>query len=51
MSRRIRWARHVALIEKRMNACSFWWKLQKERDQHEVLHVGGKIILKWILEK
>jgi hypothetical protein len=28
----------------------FWWESQKERN-HEDLHVGGRIILKWILEK
>jgi hypothetical protein len=29
----------------------FWWKSQKERDHYEDLEVGGRIILKWILEK
>jgi hypothetical protein len=28
----------------------FWWKSQKERDHYEELDVGGKIILKLILE-
>jgi hypothetical protein len=27
-----------------------WWGSQKERDHYEDLDVGGKIILKWILE-
>jgi hypothetical protein len=29
----------------------FWWENQKERDHHEDLDVGGRIILKLILEK
>jgi hypothetical protein len=29
----------------------FWWESQKERDHSEDLDVGGRIILKWILEK
>jgi hypothetical protein len=28
----------------------FWWKSQKERDHHEDLDVGGRI-LEWILER
>jgi hypothetical protein len=29
----------------------FWWEIQKERDHLEGLDVGGRIILKWILER
>jgi hypothetical protein len=29
----------------------FWWESQKERDHYEDLDVGGRIILRWILEK
>jgi hypothetical protein len=29
----------------------FWWESHKERDHRETLDVGGRIILKWILEK
>jgi hypothetical protein len=29
----------------------FWWESQKERDHQEYLHVGGRIILKWILKE
>jgi hypothetical protein len=28
-----------------------WWESQKERDHWEDVNVGGRIILKWILEK
>jgi hypothetical protein len=33
-----------------MNA-RFYWEGQKERDHEEGLDRGGRIILKWILEK
>jgi hypothetical protein len=29
----------------------YWWESQKESDQQEDVYVGGRIILKWILEK
>jgi hypothetical protein len=29
----------------------FWWESQEERDYYEDLDVGGKIILRCILEK
>jgi hypothetical protein len=29
----------------------FWWESQKETDHYEDLGVGGKIILRWILER
>jgi hypothetical protein len=29
----------------------FWWDSQKERRHYEDLDVGGKIILKWTLER
>jgi hypothetical protein len=29
----------------------FWWESQKEWDHEEDLDVGGRIILKWILER
>jgi hypothetical protein len=50
-SRRMRRIGHVARMRKKRNAYRFWWESQKERDLYEYLHVGGSIILKWILEK
>jgi hypothetical protein len=38
------WGRRVVDIQ-------FLWESQKERDQYEDLDIGGRIILKWILEK
>jgi hypothetical protein len=32
------------------NACRVFWESQKERDNYEDLDVGGRIMLKWILE-
>jgi hypothetical protein len=29
----------------------FWWESQKERDHEEVLYIGERIILKWVLER
>jgi hypothetical protein len=29
----------------------FWWESQEEKDDYEVLDVGGRIILEWILER
>jgi hypothetical protein len=29
----------------------YWWGSQKVRDHWEDLHVGGRTILKWILER
>jgi hypothetical protein len=48
-SRRMRWARNVA----RMGGenAAFWWESQKETDHYDDLNVGGRKILKLILEK
>jgi hypothetical protein len=29
----------------------YWWESQKERDYKEDQDVGGRIILRWILER
>jgi hypothetical protein len=29
----------------------FWWGNQKESDHYEGIDVGGRITLKWIVEK
>jgi hypothetical protein len=36
--------------ERRMRI-EFRWEIQKERGHYEHLDVGGRIILKWILER
>jgi hypothetical protein len=41
---------HVARMGKRMHM-GYCWKFQKEKDHWGNLDVGGRIILKWILEK
>jgi hypothetical protein len=50
-SRSIRWAGHVAHMVRREMHGGLWWESQKERDHQEGLNIGGRIILKWILEK
>jgi hypothetical protein len=50
-SRRMRWAGHVACMGRRGMHIGFLWQSQKERDHYEDLDVGGRIILKWILER
>jgi hypothetical protein len=49
--RRMRWAGHVARMGRRGIHVGFSWESQKERDLQEDLRVGGKIILRWILER
>jgi hypothetical protein len=50
-SRKMRWTGHVARMRRRRVHKEVWWKSQKEGDQKEDLEEGGKIILKWILER
>jgi hypothetical protein len=50
-SRRMRWPGHVARMGRIEIRVGFWWKSQKERDPYEDRDAGGKIILKWVLEK
>jgi hypothetical protein len=38
-------------MERRGMYVGFWWECQKERDHDEDLDIGGRIILKRILEK
>jgi hypothetical protein len=47
-SRRMKWAGHVARMERRGMHIGYWWEIQKERDQWEDQDVGGWTILKWI---
>jgi hypothetical protein len=48
-SRRMRWAGYVARMGEKSNACRIFVGIQKERD-HKEDDVGGRIILRWILE-
>jgi hypothetical protein len=49
--KRVRLAWKVACMGRRGMHVGFWWESQKERDHYEDLDVGGKIVLRWILEK
>jgi hypothetical protein len=50
-SRRMRWAGHVARIGRSGMHIGYFWESQKERDHWEDEDVGGRTILRWILEK
>jgi hypothetical protein len=50
-SRRMRWARHVALMGRGELFIGFWLGGPKARDHWEGLGVGGRITLRWTLEK
>jgi hypothetical protein len=50
-SRRMRLSAHVACMGRRGIHIGCWWEKQKARDYKEDLYLGGRIILKWILEK
>jgi hypothetical protein len=40
-SRRMKWAGHVARMERRGMHIGYWWESQKERDRWEDQDVGG----------
>ena len=50
-SGRMRWAGFVTTWGRREVHTEFWWEDPKERDNVEVLDVGGRIILKWVFKK
>jgi hypothetical protein len=50
-SRRMRWTGHVERMGRSGIHIGFWWESWKERDHQEDLNVGGRIILKWILDR
>jgi len=50
-SRRMRWAGHVARMEREEVYTGFWWGNLKERDHLEDQGVDGRIILRWIFRK
>jgi hypothetical protein len=50
-SRRMRWAGHVAHMGRRGMRTGFSLENQNETDHQEVPDVGGRIIVKWILQE
>jgi hypothetical protein len=50
-SRRMRWAGHVARMREKRNAYRILVESQKDRDHHEYLDVGRRVLLKRIVEK
>jgi hypothetical protein len=48
-SGRMRWAGHVARMERREKCTRFWWESPKERDYLEDQGVDGKMGSEWIL--
>ena len=47
-SRRIRWAEHVACMEKWEEHAGFWWGNLMERDHLDGASIEERIILKWV---
>jgi hypothetical protein len=47
----MRWAGHVAHLEKREVHTGFWWGDMRDGDHLEDPGVDGRIILKWISKK
>ena len=50
-SSRLRWAEHVARMERAEVYTGFWWGNLRERDHLVDPDVDGRIILKWIFRK
>ena len=50
-SRRLRWAGHVARAADRSCVCCIWWAFQRERCRLEDPGMGGRILLKWMLNR
>jgi hypothetical protein len=52
-SRRMRWAGHVTRMGRRgmYSYIGYWWGSQKERGHYEDQDVGGRTIVKYILER
>ena len=50
-SRRMRWARHVALWGRGRAYVAFWWGNLREKDHLEDPNLDGRIILRWIFRK
>jgi hypothetical protein len=49
--RRKRWEEYVARTGRKGMHIGSWWESQKERNHYEDLDAGGRIILKWMLER
>jgi hypothetical protein len=45
------WIEHLAHMGQRGMRLGFWWERQKDRDHLEYEDIGGRMILKWILER
>jgi hypothetical protein len=48
-SRRMRWAGHVARMEREEVFTAFWLGSSKGRDHREDLGIGGRITISWTL--
>ena len=50
-SRRMRWAGHVAWVERGEVSTAFWRKILRQGDHFQDLSVDGRTLLKWIFKK
>jgi hypothetical protein len=50
-SRRMKCAGHVARMRVKRKRMRFWWESHNKKDHYEDLDIGGRIILRWMLER
>jgi hypothetical protein len=49
-SRKMKWIRRVVPVGRRRMHMIFFGERQEEKDHEEILNVGGRMILNWIIE-
>jgi hypothetical protein len=50
-SKRMALVEHVARMWSREVLIVLWWRSKKARYQNEDVHIGGRVTLRWILER
>jgi hypothetical protein len=50
-SKRMKWEEHLALVGRTGMHMGYWWESHTAGDHYEDKDVGGRTILRWILER